>query len=85
MKLVYRNENGVSTMEFGKAKMWAAAIGGTATAVATFAATVNVAFESNGIDAGEVGLIATAVVTLIATIRAVWAVENKPLTRHSIR
>jgi hypothetical protein len=66
-------------MKFGKAKMWAAMVGGTATAVATFAATMGVAFEDNGLDAGEVSLVVTAVVALISTVRAVWAVENKPV------
>jgi hypothetical protein len=66
-------------MKLGKAKMWAAAVGGTATAVATFAATLGVAFEDNGLDVGEVGLIATAVATLVGTVRAVWAVVNKPV------
>jgi hypothetical protein len=64
-------------MKLGKAKMWAAMVGGTATAVATFAATMGVAFEDNGLDAGEVGLIATAVAALVGTVRGVWAVENK--------
>lgn len=64
---------------FSKAKMWAAAIGGTATAVATFTATLNAAFENNGLDAGEIGLIATAVVALVGTVRSVWQVENKRL------
>lgn len=67
-------------MEFTKAKMWAAAIGGTLTALTTFVATLSTAFEDNGVDAGEVGLIATAVVALIGTIRAVWQVKNKPVT-----
>jgi hypothetical protein len=66
-------------MKLGKAKMWAAAVGTTATAVATFAATMGVAFEDNGLDVGEVGLIATAVAALISTVRAVWAVVNKPV------
>lgn len=66
-------------MEFTKAKMWSAAIGGTLTALTTFVATLNTAFEDNGLDAGEVGLIATAVVALVGTIRAVWRVENKPV------
>jgi hypothetical protein len=66
-------------MKLGKAKMWAAMVGGTATAVATFAATMGVAFEDNGLDAGEVGLVATALATLIGTVRAVWSVENKPV------
>lgn len=65
-------------MQFTKAKMWAAAIGGTLT---TFVATLNTAFEDNGIDGGEVGLIATAIVVLVGTVRAVWRVENKPLNR----
>lgn len=64
-------------MKLGKAKMWAALAGGTATAVATFAATLGVAFEDNGLDLGEVGLIATAVAALVATVRGVWSVENK--------
>lgn len=68
-------------MEFTKAKMWAAAVGGTLTALTTFVATLNTAFEDNGIDGGEVGLIATAIVVLVGTVRAVWRVENKPLNR----
>lgn len=72
-------------MKFSKAKMWAAAIGGTATAVATCAATVAVAFEDNGIDVGEVGLLVTALATLLGTIRAVWQTENKPLPPVSTR
>lgn len=67
-------------MEFTKAKMWAAAVGGTLTAVTTFIATLNTAFEDNGIDGGEVGLIATALVALVGTVRAVWQVENKRVT-----
>jgi hypothetical protein len=69
----------VIDVKLGKAKMWAALVGGTATAVATFVATVNVAFEDNGLDVGEVGLVATALATLVATVRLVWAVENKPV------
>ena len=64
-------------MNLTKAKMWAAAVGGTATALATFTATLGVAFEDNGLDAGEYGLIATAVAALVATVHAVWKVENK--------
>lgn len=67
-------------MKYSKAKMWAAAVGGTLTAVMTFVATVNVALEDNGVDVGEWGLIATALLTLVGTVRTVWAVENKPLT-----
>jgi len=67
-------------MKLGKAKMWAALVGGTATAVATFAATMGVAFEDNGLDVGEVGLLATALASLVATVRSVWAVENKPVS-----
>jgi uncharacterized protein YabE (DUF348 family) len=70
-------------MKLGKAKMWTSLVGGTATAVATAAATVSVAFEDNGLDVGEYGLIATALATLIATVRAVWAIENKPVPVES--
>lgn len=72
-------------MSFGKAKMWAAAVGGTLTAVTTFVAAVQVALADGGWDASEYGTIATAVVVLIGTVRAVWQVENKPLNSHNIR
>jgi len=72
-------------MEFGKAKMWVSLIGGTATAVATCAATVVATLDDGAWDFEEYGLMATAVATLVGTVRAVWAATNKPLTRDSVR
>lgn len=69
----------------GKAKMWASAIGGTLTAALSVVATINTAFEDNGLDFGELGLIASAVVAFVGTVRAVWAVTNKPLTSGNVR
>lgn len=72
-------------MKFGKAKMWAAALGGTLTAVTTFVAAVQVALDDGAWDATEYGTVATALVVLIGTVRAVWQVENKPLTSRNGR
>lgn len=66
-------------MKFTKAKMWAAAIGATATAIATAAATAQVVLDDGQLDASEYGTIATAAAVLFATIYGVWKTENKPI------
>lgn len=66
-------------MNFTKAKMWAAAVGATLTALMTALATAQVALDDGALDLGDVGLITTAVVTLGSTVYAVWKMENKPV------
>lgn len=66
-------------MRLGKAKMWASLVGGTATAVATAAATAMVVLDDGLLDVEEYGVMAVALGTLIGTVRAVWSVVNKPV------
>lgn len=66
-------------MNLTKAKMWAAAVGSTLTALMAMVATARVVLDDGALDAGEYGLITTAVVTLVSTVYAVWRVENKPV------
>lgn len=68
-------------MEFTKAKMWVALIGGSLTAVTTCLATVAVVLDDGLLDVEEYGLVAVALGTLITTVRKVWSTENRPVTR----
>lgn len=65
-------------MELKPTKAIVAAVGATLTALTTMWATVSVAYESNGIDIGEMGTILTAVLAAVGTVRAVWSVTNHP-------
>jgi len=65
-------------------KAWVAAVGATATAVATAVAAVQVALDDGSLDIGEYGTVATAVLVLVATVYGVWRAPNKridPLNR----
>jgi len=64
-------------MYLTKAKMWASAIGGTATAILTTCATATTVLDDDRVDFTEYGTIAAAAAALISTIYAVWKVENK--------
>lgn len=64
-------------MYLTKAKMWASAIGGTATAVLTACATAATVLDDDRVDFTEYGTIAAAAAALISTVYAVWKVENK--------
>lgn len=64
-------------MNFTKAKMWVALIGGTLTALSSTAATAMVILDDGMFDVEEYGIIAIAVGTLITTVRKVWSTENK--------
>ena len=68
------------SLELKPTKAIVAGVGATLTALSTLWATVSVAYESNGIDVGEVGVITTAVLVCAGTIRAVWLVTNKPVS-----
>lgn len=65
-------------MYLTKAKMWASAIGGTATAILTACATATAVLNDDRVDFTEYGTIAAAAAALVSTIYAVWRVENKP-------
>lgn len=66
-------------MRLTKAKMWASAIGGTATAVLTACATAATILNDDRVDFMEYGTIAAAAAALVSTVWAVWHVENKPI------
>lgn len=66
---------------FTKAKTYAAAIGGTLTALVTALATAQAVLDDGALDAAEYGLIATAAATLIGTVYAVWRTPNRPVSR----
>lgn len=65
-------------MKTGKAKMWAAAIGSTLTAILVFLGVLSPALDDNQLTVGEVTPLVAAVVTLASTVYAVWRVRNKP-------
>jgi hypothetical protein len=65
-------------MYLTKAKMYAAAIGSTATAVLTACATAATVLDDDRVDFTEYGSIAAAAAAFCATVYAVWKVENKP-------
>lgn len=67
----------MTSVPMTKAKMWAAAIGGTLTALTTALASVTVALNDDAISTAEVGSLTVAAVTLVSTVYAVWKVENK--------
>lgn len=63
-------------MTWTKAKMWAAAIGGTCTAIVVALGPLQGALADGHIDTGEAaGLIGVAV-TLVGTVYAVWRTPN---------
>lgn len=65
-------------MNWTKAKMWAAAIGSTCTAIVVALGPLQGALADGHIDTGEAaGLIGVAV-TLVGTVYAVWRTPNKP-------
>lgn len=59
-------------------KAWAAAIGGTLTALMAATATAADVLADDKLTAGELGLVATAVATLVGTVFAVWRTPNPP-------
>lgn len=66
--------------EMTSAKAIVAAIGTTATAVATAAATAQVVLADNKLDIGEYSTIAGALATLVLAVYGVWKTPNKPKT-----
>lgn len=64
---------------YTKAKMWAAAIGGTCTAVSVAITTVQLVLGDGKIEAGEITTLITTGVTLVSTVYAVWKTRNQPI------
>lgn len=64
-------------MTYTRAKMWAAAIGTTATAIASATAAVQVALSDGSLDGGDITAIVSAVIIAGASIYAVWRTPNK--------
>ena len=62
-----------------KAKMWAAAIGTTCTAIATALTAVQLVLGDGKIEVGEITTLATTALTLIGTVYAVWKTPNKSI------
>lgn len=71
-------------MEMTVAKAVVAAIGSTATAVGTAAATASVVLADDKVDFTEYGTIATALALLVGTIYAVWRTPNRPKTAAQV-
>lgn len=67
-------------MQYTKAKTYAAAVGGTLTALMSAVATAQVVLDDGALDIGEYGLIATAVATLASTVYAVWRTPNQVIS-----
>lgn len=67
-------------MKVTAAKAWAAAIGGTCTAILLFLGILNPALEDGEISTAEVVPLIAGIVTLASTVYAVWRVRNKPVT-----
>lgn len=67
-------------MKFTSAKTIAAAIGTTATAIASAAAAVRVALSDGSLDGGDISTIVTAVIVAGASIYSVWRTPNKVVT-----
>lgn len=61
---------------FTKAKMWAAVIGGSCTAIATAATTVQLVLGDGQIGTGEVTTLVITGATLISTVYGVWKTRN---------
>lgn len=58
-------------------KAYAAAIGGTLTALTTALATAQVVLADGAVDLSEISTVALAVVTLATTVYAVWKVPYR--------
>lgn len=66
-------------MKTRPAKAWAAGIGGTFSALATFFAAAQVVLDDGAINFDEYGAVGLAVCTLVGVIYAVWRVPNRPV------
>lgn len=67
-------------MVFTKAKMWAAVIGGSCTALATAASTVQLVLSNGNVGPGEITTLVVTGTTLISTVYGVWKTRNEVVT-----
>lgn len=67
-------------MVFTKAKMWAAVIGGSCTAIATAATTIQLILGDGKVGTGEITTLVITATTLISTVYGVWKTRNEVVT-----
>lgn len=64
---------------YTKAKMWAAVIGSTCTAIAVALTTIQLVLGDGKIETGEITTLITTGITLVSTVYAVWKTRNNPI------